>query len=53
VVDDRDLGGQPVGFVQVLGGQQHRGAFGDERPDHRPHLTPAARIQAGGRLVQE
>ena len=53
MVDDRDLAGQPVGLVQVLRGQQHRRALGDQLPDHRPHLAPAARVQAGGRLVQE
>jgi signal transduction histidine kinase len=33
VVDDGDPVGEPVGLVQVLGGQQHRGPVGDDGPD--------------------
>ena len=53
VVDDRDAGGQLVGLVQVLGGQQHGGALGDHRPHDVPHLVAAARVEAGRRLVEE
>jgi hypothetical protein len=53
VVDDHDPAGQVVGLVQVLGGQQHVGAGRDQRPDGVPELDPAARVQPGGRLVQQ
>ena len=53
VVDDRDLVGQPVGLVEVLGGEQHGRALGDEALDRLPQAEPAARVQAGRRLVEE
>jgi hypothetical protein len=52
VVDDRDLGRELVGLLQVLGGEQDGDAVGDQGADHVPDLAPAARVQAGGRLVQ-
>ena len=53
VVDDRDPVGELVGLVEVLRGQQHRRALGDERADDVPHLVAPARVEAGRRLVEE
>jgi hypothetical protein len=52
-VDHRDEVGQPVGLIEVLGGQQDGRALGDEALDRRPHLQAAARVEAGGGLVEE
>ena len=52
-VDDGDPVGELVGLVEVLRGQQHRAAVGDEAADRVPHLAAGARVQAGGRLVEE
>jgi hypothetical protein len=52
VVDHDDLVGQSIGLIQVLRGEQDRGAFGHERADHPPQLDPAPRVQARRRLVQ-
>ena len=52
-VDDHDLIRELVGFVQVLGGQQDGRAVGGEFSDSGPDLGPAARVQAGGRLVEK
>ena len=53
VVDDDDVAGELVGFLEVLGGEQHIGAVGDERPDGVPQLEAASRVEAGGRFVEE
>ena len=53
VVDDDDVRGEPVGLVEVLGGQQDVRAGDDQAPDRVPELDAAARIQAGGRLVEQ
>ena len=53
VVDDRDPVGELVGLVEVLGGEQHRAPVGHETPDGVPHLAAGARVEAGGRLVEE
>src|SRR5207248_1944903 len=52
-VDDHDPSGELVGLVEVLGGQQHVGPRLEEGADRIPQLDPAARIQAGGRLVEQ
>ena len=52
-VDHADLIGQLVGLVEVLGGEHDGRAVAHERPDRGPHLVPAARVEAGGRLVRE
>ena len=52
-VDDRDVVGQLVGLLQVLRGQQQRRALADQLADDLPHAEPAARVEAGGRLVEE
>ena len=53
VVDHRDAVGEPVGLVEVLGGEQHRGAVGDPPFDRLPEADAAARVEPGGRLVEE
>ena len=53
VVDDDDVVRQFVGFFQVLGGQQQRGAVGYQLADGLPHGDARAGVQAGGRLIQE
>ena len=53
MVDDGDAVGELVRLVEVLGGQQNGGAFGDDAADHVPHIVAAARVQSGGGLVQE
>ena len=53
VVDDRDLVGKLVGFLQVLGGEQHRGAGRGDLADQLPHLDLAARVHARGGLIEE
>jgi tetracycline repressor-like protein len=52
-VDHRDAVGEPVGLLQVLRGEQERGAAVHEAAQHVPQLVARARIQAGGRLVEE
>ena len=53
VVDDRDRVGQLVGLLEVLRRQQQRRALLDEAPDDVPHPDPAARVEAGRRLVED
>ena len=52
-VDDRDAVGELVGLVEVLRGEQHGRARRDEPADGVPHLRAGARVEAGGRLVEE
>jgi hypothetical protein len=52
-VDHGHPRGEPVGLLQVLGGQHDGGAVGDELADHRPDLVAAVRVEAGRRLVEE
>ena len=51
--DDPDPVGQRLGLVQVVGGEQHRGAELAQRPDQRPELPAGLRVEAGRRLVEE
>ena len=54
VVDHRDPVGEPVGLLEVLGGQQQRGAAADQLGDARSHMPSRLRgSRPGGRLVQE
>ena len=53
VVEHRDPVGQLVGLLQVLGGQEDGDAAGHQVPDDLPHVAAAARVQPGGRLVEE
>ena len=52
-VEHRDPVGQPVGLLQVLGGQEDRHPVVGQLADDLPHGLAAARVEAGGRLVQE
>jgi len=52
-VDDHDLIGDPVGLLEVLRRQQDRRAVRGQRADGGPDVRPAARVQAGRRLVKE
>ena len=46
--------GQPVGFLQVVRGEQDGEALASGQPgDLRPHRGPGFRVQAGGGLVEE
>ena len=51
--DDDDRGGEPFGFLDVLGGQQRASAPGGQLPEDLPQLQASGRVQAGGRLVEE
>jgi hypothetical protein len=53
VVEYRDRVRELVCFLQVLGGQQDRDPLVDQAPDRAPDLFAAARVEPGGRLVQE
>ena len=53
VVDDDDVVGELVGLVEVLGGEEQGGAVAHEVAQHVPQLDAAARVEAGGRLVEE
>ncbi len=48
-----DAVGELVGLLQVLGGEEDGDAVGDQLPDDPPHGVPGARVQTGGRLVEE
>jgi hypothetical protein len=52
-VEDAHLVGQPLGLLQVLRGQQHRRAAGDQRLHGVPHVAAAGRVEPGGGLVEE
>jgi hypothetical protein len=45
--------GELVRLIQVLRGEQDRDATGREVADNLPHRVATARIQSGGRLVEE
>jgi hypothetical protein len=53
VIDHRDLPGELVGLLEVLGGQQQRGSLGEQLAHDRPDLVAAARIESRRGLVQE
>src|SRR4029077_20878112 len=53
LVEYRDLVGQVVGFVEVLGGEEDGDAIGHQLADDVPHRAAAAWIEPGRRLVQE
>jgi hypothetical protein len=46
VVDDHDVVGEVVGFVEVLGGQYYVGSVGNEFADGFPQVDSAARIES-------
>ena len=51
-VDDRQLAGELLGLLHVLGGEQHGRPLGDHPLHLVPHLVAGARVEAGRRLVQ-
>src|SRR5690606_12850098 len=53
VIDDRESVCEAVGFLQVLRGEEHGRALGRDGAHDVPHLVAAARIEAGGGLVEE
>jgi hypothetical protein len=53
VVDDRHAVAQRVGLLQVVRGQEDRGAGLAQAPDLVPHPSPALGVEPGGRLVKE
>ena len=53
VVEHGDAVGEFVGLVQVLRGEEDGDAVGDELADDLPHVVAGARVEAGGRLVEE
>jgi hypothetical protein len=53
VVEDRDPVGRLVCLLQVLRRQEDRDSARHQVADHLPHRAPAARVQAGGRLIEE
>src|SRR5438105_2437752 len=53
VVDDRDTVAQRVRLVEVVRGEEHRGAALVHPPHLVPHAGAALRIEPGGRFVEE
>jgi len=53
MVEERDPVGELIGFLQVLRGEEDRDPAGHQIADDLPHGAAAARVQAGGRLVEE
>ena len=53
LIENCDPVGELVRFLQVLRGEQDRHTAGHEVADDLPHRVAAARVQAGGRLVEE
>ena len=52
-VDDHDVVGQLVGLLEVLRREQQRRAVVDQLAQHLPQLHARARVEPGGRLVEE
>ncbi len=52
-VDDTHHVSQGLGLLQVVGGEQDRGAFFPQRLDQGPELTSGLGVEAGGRFVEE
>ena len=54
-IDDRQLRGEPVGLLEVVGGEQDRScpARRPARAISLPHVGPHLGVEAGGRLVEE
>ena len=51
--DHADPVGERLGLVQVMGGEQHRGAELAQRTDQRPELPARLGVEAGRGLVEE
>ena len=52
-VEHRDPVGELIGLLQVMRGEEDRHAAVHEIADDPPHGAAAARVEAGGRLVEE
>jgi hypothetical protein len=53
VGDHHHPGGQGLGLLQVVGGEQHGAAVGHKGPEDLPQPVPGRQVQAAGRLVQD
>ena len=53
MVDDGDPGGELVGLLEILRGEQDRHAGLGEPADHPPDLLARRRVEPSGRLVEE
>jgi hypothetical protein len=53
VVDDGDPVDEVVGFVEVLGGEQDRGASGGEVAHEVPEVVAAGGVDADGGFGEE
>src|SRR5690606_9826321 len=53
VVEEDDVVGQAVDLLEVLGGEDERGALPHEAPQLIPQVGAAAGVEPGGRLVEE
>ena len=51
--DDADAVGELLGLLEVLGGEEHGRAVVVQRAHLAPQRRAAARVEAGGRLVEE
>ena len=52
-VDDRDVVGELLGLVHVVGREDHGDAVGAQVADQVPGGVAGLRVEARGRLVQE
>ncbi len=52
-INDDNLVGQMIGFIQLLAGEYDRRARGGEAADDLLHRQAPARVKPGGRLVRE
>jgi hypothetical protein len=53
MLDQGDPLGQAIGLLEVPGTQQHGRAFPVKLVDDPPQLLARARVQTGGRLVEQ
>ena len=53
VVEHDDVVGEPVGLLEVLGGEHDGRAGGGELADDVPQRGPGDRVESGGRFVEE
>ena len=53
VVEHRDVVGELVGFIEVLGREHRGGPVAHEHPQHVPEIAPAARVETRRGLVEE
>ena len=53
VVDDREVAAQALGFLQVMGGEDDRGAGGVDLLQRLPHAAADLDVDAGGGLVED